>query len=136
MKDIEQQEKFIELRATGKSFRAISSELGVSKTTLIDWSKDLAEDISNQREVELDYLREEYKIGKQYRMKLYSNQLEALNKELEKRDFSDVPTPKLIELQLKISNTLLSEEHQPSFSKSSSAYAFEDLSKSTDSWSA
>lgn len=135
MKDLSQKEQFVELRARGKSFSTIATELDVSKNTLISWAKEFQEDIANQKQLELDTLREQYKITKQHRLKLYSKQLETITDEVEKRGLTDVPTVKLIEMQIKLADILRAEEGVPVFSKTE--MGVEDFNFTyTESWTA
>lgn len=134
MSDVATKQRFIELRAQGKSFAYIANEIQVSKTTLVDWSKDLTEEISNLRALELDALQEQYKIGREHRIKLYGEQLEAVREELKNRDLSDVPTVKLLELQLKTIEILKNEETMPLFTKTTPGIELEDF-QTTKSWS-
>lgn len=60
MKDQETKEKFVELRAKGLSFDRIAAELETSKQTLINWAKELENEISNLKKVELEALQEKY----------------------------------------------------------------------------
>ena len=56
MKDTATKAQFVELRGRGLSFDKISQELKVSKVTLIQWSKELALEIKNQKAMEIDNL--------------------------------------------------------------------------------
>ena len=48
---LEVQNQFVELRAKGNSYDNIAKTLGVSKSTLLSWSKDLSMAIENERNV-------------------------------------------------------------------------------------
>jgi hypothetical protein len=120
----DKKDKFIELRAKEYSYDYIAKELSVSKVTLISWSKFYNTDVSNLREITRESLREKYRIGRQHRIEVLSEQLSRLKIELSKRDLSEVPTPQLLTLYLKVDailieidngNTILSEE-ESSFS--------------------
>jgi len=112
MKDQQTKEKFIELRAKGLSFDKISKELRTSKQTLINWSKELQEEIRNLKAIELEALQEKYFLTKEKRIELFGEGLKAIKEELEKRDLKDIPTGKLIELLLKY-HRILKEEAVP-----------------------
>lgn len=101
MKPIDIKERFIELRAQGLSFDTISKELGVSKQTLINWSKDFQEEIENLKTAHLEALQEKYRLSREKRLEMFAKKLEAIENELKKRDLSEVPTQKLLELYLK-----------------------------------
>ena len=88
-------DRFVELRAQGKSFAVIAEELGVSKPTLITWSREQALQIGNLRAINDEALREKYRLTKQRELETYSHQLEAVETELNKRSLANVPTDKL-----------------------------------------
>jgi len=134
MEDLDKKQKFVELRAKGKSFVKISEELEVSKTTLIDWSKDLADEICNLKAIEMEAFREQYKISRQHRIQLYSEQLGAIREELSTRKLNDVPTHKLVDLLFKFSDIISREDVQPVFSKAVHPFAFNE--HKTESWTA
>jgi len=110
MTDLSKQEKFIELRSKGMSFAKISEELGVSKPTLIKWSKELEVDIRNMQAIEQEALREKYLITKEKRLEVLGDSLEKVKQELAKRDFSEIPTEKLFYLNLKLLQEVKLEE--------------------------
>ena len=58
MELIDTKERFIEMRAKGYSFDKIALELGKAKQTLIDWSKELQDEIANRKALELEALYE------------------------------------------------------------------------------
>lgn len=58
---VEKQAKFIELRAKGNSYDNIVKQLGVSKNTLLKWSKELATEIEDAVIFEKDALMERHK---------------------------------------------------------------------------
>lgn len=110
MKSNETKKKFIELRAKGISFSKISESLKVSKKTLIEWSRELEREITNLKAIEMEELQEMYYVQKQKRIELFGSQLEQIMKELDQRNFSDMSTEKLLELQLKYLDYLKREE--------------------------
>lgn len=93
--------RFLELRAGGMSYAAISAELGINKQTLIDWSREMQSELSNLRSVELEALREKYAMTARARVEILGDTLAAIRAELGKRDLSKVPTEKLFSLLLK-----------------------------------
>ena len=99
---LEVQDQFVELRAKGNSYDRIAKTLGVSKATLLQWSKDLSLEINNERNVAMDAIYEKHKLAKQHQMEMLGIQLGKVREELEKRDLSEVPTDKLITMQLKL----------------------------------
>ncbi|MEM5008351.1 hypothetical protein ABEP42_26585 [Priestia megaterium] len=110
MKDNETRKKFIELRAKGMSFDKISKDLKTAKSTLIDWSKTHLMEIENLKAIELEALQEQFYLTKSARIEILGQQFERIKKELENRDFSDIPTDKLIDIFSKALNQLKQEE--------------------------
>ncbi len=88
-------QQFIELRSRGVSFARIADELGVSKGTLINWSRQHQHLIQNLRTIEWEQFVEQTLASKQERLKALSEQLRRLDTELARRDLADVSTPRL-----------------------------------------
>jgi len=118
MEILETKERFIELRAKGWSFDKIAQELGKAKQTLIDWSKELEEEIANLKALELEALYEKHYLLKETRLKMFGEVLSKIRGEALSRDLSDVPTDKLLELLLKYDNQLEAEIVEPRFKTS------------------
>lgn len=95
MKDQETIQKFIERRAQGWSYVRIASELGVNKSTLVDWSRKYRFDINNRCAVELDDLRARVLGTVQSRVSDLASKLSRVEGELAKRDLAQVPTARL-----------------------------------------
>lgn len=111
-KTLDEKQQFIELRAKGYSYQKIADELGVSKPTLMDWSKDdqTSKDIHNQRTLYLDELQEKYAMTKRHRIAVFGEVLNRAKEELDKRDLSEMSTDKLIAMVIKLSDTLRQDE--------------------------
>jgi len=118
MELLDTKEKFIELRAKGWSFDKIAKELGKAKQTLIDWSKDLQDEIANLKALELEALYENYFLLKEAKIKKYGSILSKITNELEDRDFKNVPTGRLLELYLLYFERLSQEVIEPTFKSS------------------
>jgi transcriptional regulator with XRE-family HTH domain len=128
MESIDVKEKFIELRAQGYSFDKIAKELGKAKQTLVDWSRELQEEIANRKALELEALYEKFYLLKEHRLKTFGATLSKLQKEIESRNLSDVPTDKLLDLQLKYLTFIRDEYTEPQF-RSSQEIAEERIDK-------
>ena len=128
MELLETKEKFIELRAKGMSFDKIAKEIGKAKQTLIDWSKELKDEIENRKALELEALYESYYLLKENRLQTFGIMLTKIKKEIEQRDLSDVPTDKLLDLLLKYENQVKDEVVEPTY-KSSKEIEEERLDK-------
>jgi len=118
MEIIKIKERFIELRAKGWSFDKIAKETGKAKQTLIDWSKDLQDEIANRKALELEALYESYYLMRENRLQTFGVMLSKIKAEVERRDLSDVPTDKLLELLLKYSNQVKEEIVEPTYKSS------------------
>lgn len=92
MENSKKEEEFKLLRSEGLSFDKISAQLGVSKPTLIKWSRKYSVEISNLNCLALDELREEYYRTRKDRIHRIASSISKIEEELERRDFSDVPT--------------------------------------------
>jgi len=90
-------QKFLELRVMqGKSFDSIAKELNISKQTCINWSVELSEELHNLNANKYDMLYEELGICHYNRIEFLGQIYNKMVKELENRDFSKIPTDKLI----------------------------------------
>ena len=110
MRDNETRQLFIEMRAKGKSFNKIASELKISKSTLIEWSKTFLTEIENLKAIELEALQKQFDLTKTARIELLGRQVDRMKEELENRDFSDIPTDKLLYSFSKMLSQLKTEE--------------------------
>lgn len=111
-------ERFIELRAKGWSFDKIAKETGKAKQTLIDWSKELQDEIANRKALELEALYESYYLMRENRLQTFGAMLTKIKEEVERRDLSDVPTDKLLELLLKYNSQVKEEIVEPIYKSS------------------
>ena len=105
----EQQERFIELRAEGRSYADIAVALNVSKPTLIAWGKELQKEVANARTLRLDELFEKYAVAKGKRVEAFGKRLESILAELDTRNLTDVPTTALLKLALDFGDRLKAE---------------------------
>jgi restriction endonuclease Mrr len=118
MELIDTKQRFIELRAKSWSFDKIAKELGKAKQTLIDWSKELQDEIANLKAMELEALYESYYLLKENRLQTFGAMLTKIKEEALKRDLSDVPTDKLLDLLLKYENQIRDEVIEPIYKTS------------------
>lgn len=91
-------ERFTALRAQGWSYNRLTTELGVSKPTLIKWGRELAAEIADRKDPELEALYEQYYMTTEGRIRLLGERLKALKDEAEKRPLVGIPTGKLYDL--------------------------------------
>lgn len=118
MELIDTKQQFIELRAKGWSFDKIAKELGKAKQTLIDWSKELQDEIANRKALELEAIYESYYLLKENRLQTFGAMLTKIKEEIESRDLSDVPTDKLLDLFLKYNSQIKEEIVEPIYKSS------------------
>ncbi len=102
MKDHELRQRFMLLRAQGASYATLTRELGVSKQTLLKWGSAHKEEIENLRAIEFETLKEQYRLTKQAQLAVYGAERLRVLEELQKRDLSAVPTPRLYDLWAKL----------------------------------
>ena len=103
MKSVEEKEQFVQLRAQGLSFDKIAEKLGINKKTLISWEPERREEIAKERAKEIEHLKETYWAEKMGRIEFLAERQKRLQEEERRRDLSDVPTAKLMQLQLQTS---------------------------------
>ena len=94
----ETRQKFVERRAQGWSLVRIASELGVARSTLIEWSRQLRFEIQNQLAIELDDLRNRLLGPRQARASGLAEKLARVEEELRKRDLATLSTRSLFSL--------------------------------------
>ena len=95
MKDNETKARFVELRGQGLPLKRIADEIGVSKTTLVNWEQDFKEQIDNLRAMELEALYDKYFLSVRKKVEFFGDVLSRIQGELETRDLSTIPTEKL-----------------------------------------
>jgi transposase-like protein len=78
MKDLGTKEAFIQLRAAGQSFDKIAGTLGVSKQTLIKWSRVHRVELENAKAISRDALIRRYELHEQGRVELLGEMLKKI----------------------------------------------------------
>ncbi len=104
--DFDAKRRFVEGRAKGVSFVKIAEELGVSKQTLINWSKDLQSEIANHRAIELEHLHTQYFMTRTARIEMLGSLLQKARDEILTRNLADVSTDKLIAVTVTLAKSL------------------------------
>ena len=99
----QKKQKFMQLRVMqGKSYDTISKELKISKQTCINWSVELKNEIKNIQSAKYDALIEELEISHFNRLKLLGSIYKKIEKEIQNRIFTEVPTDKLVKLLIEL----------------------------------
>lgn len=106
---LDTKEKFLELRANGKSLSAIASELAISKTTVVKWSKEYQVELANYEALAYDDMLKRYKISKEHGLQLWAELLDMAQTELKERGLKDLNTLELIRIAETMSAKLANE---------------------------
>lgn len=118
MTDRDTENRIIELRARGKSYSTIASELKIGKQTALDVCKKYKEQIATLQALELEQLYEEQRITSTERITAIASLMQRVREEIDSRDLSQVPTEKLIDIYLKQASALKEEIIEPNFQSS------------------
>lgn len=103
----EKQKEFLVKRVIeGKSYKTISKDLNVASETLHEWADQFMEEIVELRQDYLDQIIEEHKLARTMRIKYLATLYSRLTEELEKRDFSGLPTDKLYNMITSVTGKL------------------------------
>lgn len=109
MTKVEQQERFIELRAGGLSYDKIAAELGISKTTALQLGHDFEQEVKRLQYIHLEAMAEQYKLVKTARIEGIAKLLEQVDTALQSADFGKMAPEKLVLLKMKLQDRLLQE---------------------------
>jgi transposase-like protein len=137
MVESEKQKRFIELRSQSISYLKISKEIGVSKNTLVKWSKELSNELKNAKSLEMEAIREEYFLTRRHRLRIIGSQLSKLTQEILNRDLSEVPTWRLFEMQQKLTIEVEKDNDDVKFYKNrdmSPSGMMTDILTKTENW--
>lgn len=96
MKDNDVKKKFIELKVKGLSLSKISDELGVSKPTLIKWSRDYSKEIGNLLYLQFESIITEYELKQSSRIESMARILRKALDELNSRSFEEISVKDLM----------------------------------------
>lgn len=99
-------ERFIELRASGRSFAKIAEELGIDRKTAIRWGGELKADVAEAVKIHRDGLREKFRMAEEARLERLSFILAKLEKRLEGETFEGVSAERALRLFLEIETRL------------------------------
>jgi len=102
-----QQKKFIHLRAIeGLSLTSIMEKMSVSKATVEKWNRDLSFELEEAIYERYEQIREKFGICTVRRFNDLASTYHRLRDELNKRDFSGLPTDKVYSMMEDISSKL------------------------------
>lgn len=109
MKPTEQRAEFVQLRAEGKSYAAISSALHISKDTCSKWEREFKDQIAQLKKEQLDELYSSYYMTREARIKKLGDTLSSIEDALDSVDLSELPPEKLLDFKLKYTEALKDE---------------------------
>jgi len=96
MKSTDDKMKFVELRASGMSYRKIAAETGISRNTLRKWNNELLDEIEAERAERTLEVRAAFALDHESRLERLSKILERLDSAIDSADFSQMPPDKLL----------------------------------------
>jgi hypothetical protein len=94
----EQQQRFVELRAEGASYRTIAFALRVSERTLFYWKDKLESEVHWEETVQLEELQHDLLGTRGLRARRLAKRLEQVEGELDKRSLAGLSTARLFSL--------------------------------------
>lgn len=105
--------EILTLRAEGLSYAAVAERAGVAKQTAVDECKRGEERLATMTALRLEEMYETLCVTKGERIKAHADTLNRIRAELERRDLADIPTDRLISLQMKVLASLREEIVEP-----------------------
>ncbi len=131
-----EQLKFIELRAQGWTFVRIAQEIGVSKRSLITWSRKFQFEINNLRAIELEAIQASYVATREDRIRVLGQQLAAIEEEIKKRDISQLPTPRLFSIAASLRRQILRDNSMVKLTSPLNDIPGDEYTEQVHDWSA
>jgi hypothetical protein len=108
--------KFLELRARGIPYSRIAEELSVSKPTLIQWGKSMAEEIADLQAAERELVREKLLGNFEQWLGRQVHHFNRLDEEFGRREFKYSPTESVFRMMMasrKLLDRYFFEEERP-----------------------
>lgn len=116
--DKDKQNLILSLRAKGYSYARIAQEAKVSKQTAVDLCRMYEERVATLEALELEELYETHRLTSTERIKAHASLLQRIKEEIDRRDLTDIPTDKLLDLYLKEEAALRESMIEPKFRSS------------------
>ena len=127
-------QRFIELRAQGKTYARLMTELNVSKPTLIGWSRKHQFQIQNLKAIELEALGEKWLASVADRVNALGGQLRAVEAELKQRSVGELTTPQLYALARSLRRQIESATGSPGFTVPVNEISSEEYHEQVQDW--
>ena len=109
MKEMETIEKFIQLRAEGKSFDKIAKLIKVSKPTLIAWEKKYKGEIDELKWSRFENILEKYKLTQEDRIARLAKELSHAWETYEQKDYDNLSKRDLLSMIIRLEHRLKEE---------------------------
>lgn len=113
LKPQEAKDRFIILRAEGKSYDAIAQELHIAKGTCSAWEQELSQAIAKLKTENLQSLYDAYHMTKEARIKGLGKALEKIDTAIEAADFTGMQPKDLLKSKLEYTAALKEEYVAP-----------------------
>ena len=113
MHDQQTKTQFVELRSQGWSLARLSTQLRVSKRTLVDWNHMFQSEISALRAVEIEALQEKLLASQEEQLSRLARHQKAIEAELADRNLKSISTENLFRLAALISRQIQEVRLQP-----------------------
>lgn len=113
MKPQEAKDRFIILRAEGRSYDAIAQELHIAKNTCSVWERELSEAIAKLKAENLQNLYDAYHMTKEARIKRLGRTLEKIDEAVEVADLTAMQPKDLLKSKLEYTAALKDEYIAP-----------------------
>ena len=119
--NIEEQERFILLRAQGKSYTAIAEAMGIGRGKALELGRKFRLEVGLEAALFRQVIRQQYKVAAVHRTAAYSEVLSAAFNELMKRvrgeGLEGLKLPELFALAQQLESRLLAEERPAQLSQ-------------------
>ena len=101
MRPAEDKAKYIQLRAEGKSYRAIATQIGISKDTCTRWEAELKTEIAERKAEQLTDLYDSYHMTREARIKQLGGAIASIDQAIAAIGLHEASPEKLLDLKLK-----------------------------------
>jgi transposase len=109
MKDQETIEKFIQLRAEGKSFDKIVKLIKVSKPTLIGWERKYETRIEDLKAIRYEQILEKYKLTQEDRLTRLAKELKLAWESFEQKGYESLSKREIMLIIMRLEQSLKKE---------------------------
>lgn len=91
----DKRQHFIELRARGATYGQMADILHCSKSTLVAWNKEMADEIAERKAMTKNDILYDYQVARDNRLRYFAELYRDIKNELARRSLRDVPSDKL-----------------------------------------